>query len=769
MTWSVSGTGCSGAACGTVSSASSASGTAVNYTAPATVPNPATIMLTATSASNSSVSASATITVTVPPGPPITVSVSPKSETMLISTTQSFTATVKNDTQSKGVTWVLSGTGCSGASCGTLSNSSSASGAAITYTAPDTAPNPGTVTLTATSVSDSTASASASITVLSNPGNVKVSISPKRGGLTVSQNLKFTATVQNDPTSQGVTWTASGGSFTNATATSAVYHAPSSTGTFTITATSALDVTKSASATLGVTDLSSVSTYHNSTSRVGVNAQEYALTKSNVDPSTFGKLFSCSVDAAVYAQPLWMANFRIRGGTHNVIFVATSRDTVYAFDADSSPCVTYWSTHLVPSGEDVPSNSDILSYDTLMWGIIGTPVIDESTKVLYVVAKTKNSGGTCRDRGSCHQRLHALNLADGSETNGGPIELTPSISVPGTGDGSSAGQLPFDPWRENQRPGLALSNNTIYVSWGSHEDQTPWHGWVIGFDKSSLQPKTFFNATPNGEGGGIWMAGGAPAIDDSGNLYVITGNGDYDDSNSNFGDSFLKLGSDLSLLDWMTPADQDQMAMHNWDLGAGGAAVLVDLPSGPVRHLLIGGGKRGSGNDGELYLLNRDAMGNLEGSGPPIVQKFPVGNWLYATPAFWNNTLYIAGTGSNMSAFKLDPSTAQFNATPDSRSSTTYQGRGTTPAISSNGGSEGILWAIDAALYGQMTGSKGTGPSVLHAYDANDLSQELWNSSQSGSRDQAGNAVKFTVPTIANGKVYIGTTSEIDVYGLLPD
>lgn len=261
------------------------------------------------------------------------------------------------------------------------------------------------------------------------------------------------------------------------------------------------------------------------------------------------------------------------------------------------------------------------------------------------------------------------------------------------------------------------------------------------------------------------MSGGAPAIDGDGNLYVITGNGDYD-GNSNFGDTFLKLSANLSLQDWMTPADEAVMADNNWDLGAGAAAVLADLPSGPVRHLLIGGGKIGSGNQGELYLLNRDAMGNLEGNGPPIVQKFPVGSWLYATPVFWNNTLFIAGKSSSMTAFTLDPSSAQFNTTPSSRSSTIYQGRGTTPSLSSHGDAEGILWAIDSAQNG-LRESTGTGPSVLHAYDANNLSRELWNSGHASS-DQAGNAVKFTVPTIANGKVYVGTTSEIDVYGLLP-
>jgi hypothetical protein len=767
VTWTLSGTGCSGAACGTLSSTSSASGAEVTYTAPAALPSPATVTLTATSASDNRVSSAATITITAPTGPAIAVSVSPKNRTVLINGTEKFTAKVKNDPQSKGLTWTLSGAGCSGASCGTLSSTTSASGTAITYTAPSAAPNPATVTLTATSVADSSQAASATITVIDNPGNIKVSLSPKRAGLTVSQTLKFTAKVQNDPSNQGVSWSASDGSFTNTTATSADYAAPSNAGSYTVTATSVLDATKSASATIGVTDLAGVTTYHNSNSRAGVNAQEYALTKSTVDSASFGKLFSCSVDGQVYPQPLWVANLEIKGGIHNVVFAATENDTVYAFDADGSSCVTYWSKHLVPSGEEPPTSSDIGSDDIVpIWGIVGTPVIDLDKKLLYVVTKTKTSGTDCRRAGSCHQRLHALHLADGSESSGGPVELTSSITVKGTGDGSSGGQLPFDPWHENQRPGLALNNGTVYISWGSHEDQTPWHGWVMGFDGGNLKAgPSLFNATPNGGGGGIWMSGGAPAIDKNGNVYVITGNGDYDGMND-FGDSFLKLNGRLSLQDWMTPADQAELAANNYDLGAGAAAVLADLSSGPVQHLLIGGGKIGNGKEGELYLLNRDAMGHLEGNGPQIIQEFAVGHWLYATPAFWNNTLFIAGAGGNMSAYTLDLSTAQFNTTASSRSSTTYEGRGTTPSVSSRGNAEGILWAIDAAQNGTR-GSTGTGPAVLHAYDATDLSRELWNSAHSG-KDTAGNAVKFTVPTIANGKVYIGTASEVDVYGLLP-
>ena len=764
VTWTLSGPGCAGPACGTLSNASSASGAPITYTAPANAPNPATVTLTAISVADSAVSASAAITIAAPTVQ-VLVAVSPPSQTVQVSQSQAFTATVQNDPQNKGVTWTLSGAGCAGLVCGTLSSSSSASGAPITYTAPANAPSPATVTLTATSVADGKSSANVAITVFAIPTNLSVVISPKRGGITLSQTLNFSATVPNDSTNQGVTWTASSGTFTNVTPTAATYHPPTNPGVYTVTATSALDVTKTAAATIGVTDLPGVTTYHNDATRAGVNSQEFALTPSNVSTSTFAKLFSCAVDAPVYPQTLWVANLSIAGGTHNVIFTATSHSTVYAFDADANPCVTYWSKQLIPSGETWPTATDMGSQDIQPdVGIVGTPVIDPLTKILYVVTKTKNVGTDAR-WGNCHQRLHALNLADSSETANGPFELTSAITVPGSGDGSNGTLLPFDPFHENQRTGLALANGTVYVAWGSHTDQTPWHGWVIGFNKSDLRATPMlFNASPNGEGGGIWMSGGAPAVDSSNNLYAMTGNGDYNGA-TEFGDSFLKLNASLALQDWFTPSDQASLSTSNYDLGSGAAAVLADLPSAPVKHLLIGGGKAGTA----IYVLNRDAMGHLEGTGSPVVQKILLNRSIYATPAFWNNTMYIAGVNSGLLAYALDPATGLFNTTPVSASSLIFQERGATASVSSKGNSQGIAWVADTRQWGPLS-DYGTGPAVLHAYDATNVSRELWNSAQAAAnRDLAGNAVKFTVPTIANGKVYIGSFSEIDVYGLLPD
>ena len=770
VAWTLAGTNCKANACGTLSSASSPSGAAITYTAPSNVPNSSMVTLTAISIADSKAFASAVLTL-VPQPPQVIVTVSPATQTVPVNRSQSFTATVKNDPQNKGVTWTLSGAGCAGALCGTLSTSASPSGAPITYTAPPDAPNPPTVTLTATSVTDRKSSASAAITVLAISNDIAVTISPQRGGITTSQPLRFSATVQNDPTNLGVTWTASSGTFSNVTPTSATYHPPSNPGVYVITATSVLNTAKSASSTIGVTSLSGVTTYHNDGTRAGVNSQEFALTPANVRSSTFAKLFSCPVDAPIYTQTLWVPNLSIAGGTHNVIFTATSYDTVYAFDADANPCVTYWSKNLVPSGETWPNTTDMGGDD--IWpvtGIVGTPVIDPATNILYVVTKTKTTGTDARGPGECHQRLHALHLSDGTEAANGPLPLTSSITVPGTGDGSNGTAVPFDPFHENQRPGLALAGNTIYVAWSSYIDQKPWHGWIIGFNKSDLRAAPIlFNATPNGYGGGIWMAGAAPSIDSNNNLYVITSNGDYNGAGE-FSDSFVKLNPNLVVQDWFTPQDQALMESGNGDLGAGGAAVLADLPNAPIKHLLIGGGKIGSGQAGELYVSNRDAMGHLEGSGgPPLVQKFPLMRHIFATPAFWNNTLYIAGKSGPLNAYALDPSTALFNTTPVSQSAALFNGRGATPSVSSKGNSHGIVWAVDASQYGASS-PYGVGPAVLHAFDARDLARELWNSAQAaGNRDQAGNAVKFTLPTIANGKVYIGSFSEIDVYGLLPN
>jgi hypothetical protein len=517
--------------------------------------------------------------------------------------------------------------------------------------------------------------------------------------------------------------------------TSGIYSAPNKPGTHTVAARSDADSTVSATASVAVTDLAGVFTYHNDLSRDGVNGQEYALNTSTVKASSFGKRFACSIDAAAYAQPLWVANANVGGGTHNVIIAATQHDTVYAFDADASPCQTYWSQSLLASGETWVNNGDVGTGDISPdIGIVGTPVIDPNTNTIYVVSKSKNGS-------SFHQRLHALNLSDGSEKFGGPQEI--SFSWNG---------MTFDPLRQNQRAGLALVGGVVYIAYASHGDNPVYYGWVVGYNASNLSLVSVFNDDPGSGYGGIWMSGGAPAADSSNNLYVITGNGNFD-GNTQFGDSFLRLspGGGMNVTGFFSPNDQASLSSGDLDLGSGGAAILVDQPTAP-NHLLIGGGKEGT-----MYLLNRDNLGGNTSNDAGAVQIFSVGNGIFSTAAFWQNTLYVGPISDHVKSYTLNTGAGQFNTSPASQSPGTFGFPGTTPSISAQGGSNGIVWAIENA-----------GTAILHAYDATNLGSELWNSAGNGA-DQAGGAVKFTVPTVANGKVYVGTASEISVYGLSPN
>jgi hypothetical protein len=613
---------------------------------------------------------------------------------------------------------------------------------------------------------------------------IAVTLSPDLSGITITQQIQLTASVANDLGAEGVTWSVTaGGTLTGQTATLAAFSAVAA-GVYAVTATSVADSGKSATATIGVTDLQGVYSYHNDLARDGLNAQEYALTTSNVNTSTFGKLFSCTVDGAVYAQPLWVANLTVNGANHNVVFVATEHDSLFAFDADSTPCVQLWNVSLIdtnhganPGETTVPSgtsgylvgdgNGDI----TPEVGVTGTPVIDPSTGTLYVVSKSMNSGGT-----SFYQRLHAIEITTGNEKFGGPANIASSnVTYPGTGDGSSS--VSFNARQQNQRAGLALVNGVVYAASASHEDFPPYYGWVVGFNASTLAVANVLNVSPNVQYGGIWMGGGAPAADANSNLYLITGNAEFDvtSGGNDYGDSFLQLSPEsLTVSSFFTPSDQATDDADDHDFGSGGAAVVLNLTSGTLKHLVIGGGK-----DGTLYLLNGDNMGGLGDSNAR--QSFDIGNGIFATGAFWNNNFYIAGINGALVSYSFNSSTNLFNTSIASQSSTSYGFPGATPSVSSTGSSNAIVWALNNSSY-CTNQSKSCGPAVLHAYDATTLSSDLWNSSMV-STDAAGNAVKFTVPTVANGKVYVGTrgnntggtfgstsvSGEVDVYGLKPN
>src|SRR2546427_1278038 len=507
--------------------------------------------------------------------------------------------------------------------------------------------------------------------------------------------------------------------------------------------------------------------------RTGQNRQEFILTPSNVNDSTFGKLFACAVDGEAYAQPLYVANLLIQGGTHNVVLVATQNDSVYAFDADASPCVQYWRTSFLGTGVttvppvDTGETGDI---DTII-GITGTPVIDPATGTLYVVAKTKEPTGY-------FQRLHALDLATGNEKFNGPANISSAITVAGSGDsgdgtcpGAAAGTVSFCPLRENQRPGLLLLNGKVYVAWASHGDNTPYHGWVIGYAAADLaQPPVVFNATPDGGLGGIWMSGTGPAADADGNIYVITGNGTFDTAapRTNYGDSFIRLSpaGGLSVADFFTPANQSDLNEGDLDLGSGGAIVLPDSAGSEAHpHLLVGGDKQGV-----LYVIDRDNMTGFNPGGDQILQTVPITAGpacticrIFSTPAFWEGKLYVVANRDVLKQYTV--ANGVLSALPALQASDTFGFPGATPAISSNGAMNGIVWALDTSNNGTGN-SPGNGPAILFAYDATSLNK-LYSSPASGA-GAAGDAVKFTVPTVANGKVYVGTQNELSVFGLLP-
>jgi hypothetical protein len=587
--------------------------------------------------------------------------------------------------------------------------------------------------------------------------------------------------VTNDSLNQGVTWSATDGSFSQTTTASGVatsYTAATTAGAYTVTATSVTDPTKTATLIIGVTNLAGVLTYHDNVSRDGSNQSEYTLTPSNVTSTTFGKLFSCTVDGAIYAQPLWVANLTVNGTKHNVVFVATQHDSLYAFDADvnATPCTPLWHVSLIdavhgggssettvpsgPTGNLVGAGYGDISPEV---GVTGTPVINLATNALYVVSKSVIPSGP-----TFYQRLHAIDVTTGNEKTGSPVTI--AGTYPGT-------TVTFSPQQENQRPGLALVNGIVYIAWAAHEDKAPYYGWVIGYNASTLAQTAVLNVSPNAGYSGIWMSGGAPAADSSNNLYLTTGNGNFDANsttspNTDYGDSVLKITSGLTVSQYFTPSSQATDNANDLDMGAGGPTILPDQASGPVQHLLATGGK-----DGYVYLLNRDAMGGLGDAN--AVQRFNFGNGIFATGAFWNNTYYMAGSGGHLQAFSFNPSTGQFNTANTSQSGGTFGFPGSTPSVSGSGTSNGIVWALDNSRY-CTNQSTACGPAVLHAYDATNLATELWNSTL-GTGNSAGNAVKFTVPTVANGKVYVGTRGnntggssnststpgELDVYGLL--
>src|SRR6266436_2105010 len=495
--------------------------------------------------------------------------------------------------------------------------------------------------------------------------------------------------------------------------------------------------------------------------RTGTNLNERMLTPANVNAAQFGRLFTLKVDGDVYAQPLYVSGVDVPGkGKHNVLFVATENDSVYAFDADGASRTSLWHVSLANSSDGVRplSEQDVSCFFiSPQVGITSTPVIDLKTGTLYVLARTKERKGFLT-ADVYKQRLHALAITTGVEKFGGPVEI--KASVKGTGAGHSGGQIAFDPQTENPRAALLLANDSVYLAWGSSCDVVPYHGWLLAYDPTTLVQKSVFNTSPDASDSAIWQGDAGPAADKDGNVFVVTGNGEFDAATNgrDFGDSVLKLGSEgqrLKLLDYFTPSNQVQLNERDNDLGSSGPVLLADQP-GAHPHLLVTAGK-----GGKIYLIDRDHMGKYQPNDDShAVQTIAASQGAFGAMAYWNQNVFFAGSKTRLEDFAVDRGQLKLKASGPTK----FLDSGATPAVSANGSKDGVVWAVSSKDWNEPPGR----PAVLYAYDAADVGRQIYSTEQNSQRDRAGIALRFAIPSVVNGKVYLGAKGEVDVYGLLP-
>jgi PQQ-like domain len=594
------------------------------------------------------------------------------------------------------------------------------------------------------------------------PSAPSISVQPANQTVAVGQSAVFAVTAAGNALTYQ--WQENGSAIAGATAlsyTTAPATAADSGSTFLVIVANSAGTVTSTSAVLTVTSGmpapgTDVLTYKNDLNRSGQNLSEPTLTLSNVASTTFGLLRNLPVDGKVDAQPLYVSKLSVSGAAHSVVFAATEHDSVYAFDAGSGAVL--WQVSLLAAGETL-SGAHGCDQVVPEIGITSTPVIDRNAGAhgtLYVVAMSKDAASTY------HQRLHALDLATGAELLSGPVEITATYPTAG------GGMTTFSPGQYEERAALLLLNGTIYTSWTSHCDIPPYTGWIIAYSGSTLARTAVLNVAPNSGGAGpaIWMSGGGPAVDSAGNIYLLTANGAFETmlntsgfpSMQDYGNSFLKIstaGGSLSIADYFTMYNEVAESSADQDLGSGGAMLLPDLTdsTNTVRHLVIGAGK-----DGNIYVVNRDSMGKFNAvDNSQIWQQLsgavPSGIW--STPAYFNGTVYYGDSGATLKAFSI--TNARLSNQPQSQSPSQFAYPGTAPSVSANGISNGIVWAHE-----------NSNPAVLHAYDAANLARELYNSGQAaGNRDHFGVGNKFITPTVADGRVFVGTTAGVAVFGLL--
>jgi len=496
-----------------------------------------------------------------------------------------------------------------------------------------------------------------------------------------------------------------------------------------------------------------VLTYHNNNSRTGLNNNETILTRTNVNPAMFGKRFTLSADGKVDAEPLYVSAVKIAGVARNLLIVATEHGSVYAYDADTGANI--WKKTTLKAGE---TTSDARGCSQVLpeIGITSTPVITRPSignPVIYVVAMSKDSSK------KYHQRLHALDATTGGELHNGPVEI--QATYPGNGDNSSGGSVIFDPAQYKERAGLLLIGQTVYLAWASHCDIRPYTGWIMGYNMNTLAQTTVLNVTPNGNEGAIWNSGAGMASDGS-SIFVLDGNGTFDSNlnssgfpvDADYGNAFLRLTTKngLAVADYFEMENEVSENANDNDLGSGGA-LLVNLhdSTGKLWQLAIGAGK-----DTNLYVVNRGTMGKFSATSNNIYQELkgvlPGGIW--SMPALYGGNIYYGPVGSPLLAFQFK--NAKLLTTPVARSTNRFDYPGTTPSVSANAGHNGIVWAVE-----------NTSPAILYAYNASNLN-EIYNSNQAANgRDHFGSGNKFVTPMIAHGKVYVGTTTGVAVFGLL--
>jgi hypothetical protein len=694
---------------------------------------------------------------------------SPPAHTVVSAAAPSITAQPANQTVTAGQTATFSVTvaGTTPFSYQWQKGTTAISGAtsASYTTAPTTTSDSGSqFSVVVTNAIGNATSNAATLTVNGAAGAPSITAQPANQTVTAGQTATFSVTVAGT-TPFNYQWqkgtTAISGA-TSASYTTAPTTAADSGSQFSVVVSNAVGNVTSNAATLTVNAAgpatTDVLTYHDDIARTGQNLSETTLTLGNVNSGTFGKLAFYSMDGRVDAEPLYASNVAVpNNGTHNLVIAATENDSVYALDANSG--ATIWQISTLKTGETASDDRNCTQI-TPEIGVTSTPVIDRTqgpNGAVYVVAMSKDGSG------NYYQRLHALDLALGSELFGGPVEV--QATYPGTGDNSNGTDVVFDPGQYAERSALLLLNGVIYTGWTSHCDIRPYTGWIIGYSESTLAQTSVLNVTPNGDAGSIWMAGAGLAADSAGNIYFLDANGDFDTSlngsgfpgNGDYGNAFMKLstsGNQLAVADYFEMDNGVEESDTDTDLGSGGTIVLPDLSdgSGNTWHLAVGAGK-----DSNLYVVNRDSMGKFSANNNNIYQELagalPGGVW--AMPAYFNNTVYYGSVGSPIQAFTI--ANAKLSTSATAKTATSFGYPGATPSVSANGTSNAIVWAVE-----------NSNPAVLHAYNATNLA-ELYNSNQApNGRDQFYIGNKFITPMIVNGHVFVGTPYGVAVFGLLP-